>query len=491
MSVELAVFLAYLLGLLAFGFYFYGKTKDVEDYYVAGRGLGRWVLAFTHEASDLSGFLLMALPGFAYLFGMAGAWMVWTGTTGVLFVFAINSVAVRRFGLRYGTITVPDILETRYYDEEKKHLRIVSVVFIVTCTFLYVSAQCMVAGKILELAFGLDYTVGVLIGGGVILIYTVMGGMRAVAWTDFVQGILMIVGVVLACVLAVRAAGGIGAVFSGLRDIDPSLTTPFPDSAMVLMGIGFILGGGSFSYLGQPHLQMRYLSARSNRDLADALVVSLVIVSIFSFGAFVAGAAGRVIYPELSMLPGASHENILLHLFSDQFPGLLSGLLLAAAMAALMSSADSWLLVSSSGVARDLYQKVLRPNASDETMLKVSRYATAGIAILGMVTALIPRSIMWAVWLPWGGLAQFGPVLVLGMYWKRATRRAALASLVLGFTVNMGWYLLGWHEILNQAVPGMIVGVTVLIVVSLADEPPPTEIGELVDYVRTGRTSER
>jgi sodium/proline symporter len=194
-TIELWVFVIYLAGLLAIGLYCYKRTKDVEDYFVAGRGLGRWVLAFTHEASDLSGFLLLALPGFAYLYGMAGAWMVWTGTTGVLCVFAINAVAVRRLGQRYGAITLPDILAIRYGESDRHALRIVSVLIVVTCTFLYVSAQCIAAGRILELGFGVEYSTGVLIGGGVILVYTSMGGMRPVAWTDVVQGAVNIVGV--------------------------------------------------------------------------------------------------------------------------------------------------------------------------------------------------------------------------------------------------------------------------------------------------------
>jgi len=488
MNAEIVIFILYLVAILVLGSYFYRRTKGIEDFFVAGRGLGRWVLAFTHEASDMSGFLLLALPGFCYMFGMAGSWMVWTGITGVILVFALNGITMRRLGARYGAITLPDVLETRYYDEKKHHLRITSVPIIAICAFLYVSAQCIAIAKILELAFGFNYSAAVLIGGGVILIYTVMGGMRGVAWTDFVQGALMILGVTIACVLAVNAAGGIGGVFAGLRDISPTLTTPFPDWAMVVMGIGFILGGGSISYLGQAHFHMRYLSARSNRDLADAMVISLVIIIVFCLGAFLAGAASRVLYPEVSMLPGGDAENVLLHLFRVGFPGILSGLFLAAAMAAIMSSGDSWLLVAGSAIGRDLYQKVLRPNASDKTVLRVSRYATAGIAIIGIVTALIPRSVMWAVWLAWGGFAQFGPILVLGMYWKRATKKAALVALVAGFLVNIGWYLAGWNEtIIHQAVPGMVVGTLLMVIISLLDTPPPKEIGDMVDYIRTGR----
>lgn len=488
MNAEIIIFVLYLIALLAVGGYFYKRTKGVEDFFVAGRGLGRWVLAFTHEASDMSGFLLLALPGFCYMFGMAGAWMVWTGVTGVILVFGLCGITMRRFGARYGAITVPDVLETRYYDENKHHLRKVSVPIIAVCAFLYVSAQCIAIAKILELAFGFNYSVAVLLGGGVILIYTVTGGMRAVAWTDFFQGILMILGVSLACILAVTAAGGIGGIFAGLRDIAPKLTTPFPDWAMVVMGIGFIIGGGSISYLGQAHFHMRYLSARSNRDLADAMVISLVIIVIFCLGTFLAGAAGRVLYPDQSMLPGGDAENILLHLFREGFPGILSGLFLAAAMAAIMSSGDSWLLVAGSAIGRDLYQKVLRPNASGKTVLRVSRYATAGIAIIGIVTALIPRSVMWAVWLAWGAFAQFGPILVLGMYWKRATKKAALIALVAGFLVNIGWYLAGFHKtIIHQAVPGIVVGTLLMLIISLLDKTPPKEIQDMVNYLRTGR----
>lgn len=487
MNVEISIFLLYLIVIIIIGYYFYKKTKGIEDFFIAGRGLGRWVLGFTHEASDLSGFLLLALPGFAYLYGMAGAWMVWTGTTGVILVFALNGITLRRLGERYGAITVPDILEIRYYDEKKHYIRIASVIILVICAFLYVSAQCIAAARILELAFGFNYSIAVLIGGSVIIIYTVLGGMRAVAWTNFFQGILMIIAVSLSCILAVWAAGGISEVFNGLNNIKPSLTTPFPSWAMLLTGIGFIIGGGSFSYLGQPHFQMMYLSARSKRDLADALVISLVIISIFSLFAFVSGAAGRVLYPESNMLLGQNNENILLHMFRVRFSGVLSGLFLAAAMAAMMSSADSWLLVSSSGVARDLYQKVLRPNASNEKLLRVSRYATTGIATLGIITALIPRSVLWAVWLAWGGCAQFGPVLVLGMYWKRATRKGALIALVTGFSVNMVWYLIGWNKIIHQAVPGMVVGTLLMVIFGLIDKTPPKEIKDLVEYVRTGR----
>lgn len=487
MSAEIVIFLLYLISLIIIGSFSLKFTKGIEDFFVASRGLGRWILAFTHEASDMSGFLIMALPGFAYMFGMAGAWMVWVGTTGVILVFALNGITLRRLGEKYGAITLSDVLEIRYYDKTKHTLRFVSVVIIGICSFLYISSQCIAAAKLLEVAFGFRYSVGVLISGIVTVLYTEMGGMRAVAWNNFFQGMIMIFGISFACILTVLAVGGIGNIFNRLNDINPSLTTPFPNWGMVLMGIGFVLGGGSISYLGQPHFQMQYLSARSKRDLADALVISLVLISLFGLFAFVAGAAGRVLYPEISMLPGADNEKILLHLFRTRFHGILNGLFLAAGLAAIMSSAVAWLLVASSGVARDIYQKIIRPDASDKTLLRVSRYATAGIGVLGIIVALRPQSVLWAVQLAWGGCAQFGPVLVLGMYWKRGTRKAALISLVVGFLVNIGWFLAGWYSIVHQAVPGMIIGTLLMVIISLLDKAPPPEISYLVEHVRTGR----
>ncbi|USS40042.1 sodium/proline symporter [Thermococcus aggregans] len=486
--IEEAIFIGYLILLLIVGWLGTKYTKTVEDFYVAGRKMGAWVMAFTHEASAMSGWVFLGAAGMCYAMGYTGLWNVPGVVIGTVMVFVLCAIPTWRLGKLLGAITLTDVLKARYYDDENRLSTVVSAVILLG-SWLYVLAQLVASGKTLEFFFGWKYAYGVILAGLIITLYTMASGLFAVAWTDFIQGAIMLLGLTLAVIAGIKEVGGITPTFHALHSIDPSLVQLAPTMAVLAFGISFLLGEGTVSYLGQPHLYPRYLASKSPKTIARAGLIATVVIIIFMIGAALGGFAGKVLWPDPSVFPRGDPEYVLLQLFRYVYPPVIAALFTTAVLAGAMSTADSWLLVAASTVAWDIYTRILGKEVDQEKHVQLSRIVVLIIGITTILIALKPSSVLWLVAYAWGTFAQLGVIIVGGYYWKRGTQKGAIWGLIAGVVTNIVWY----HTLRDLAHPapiGMAVGSIVYIIVSLLDKEPPKKAQDLVVYARTGKLPE-
>jgi len=457
--MDKGIFIGYLIFLLIVGWLGSRRTKTGEDFYVAGRKLGSWVLAFTHEASIMSGWVFLGAAGFVYTHAVAGTWVVPGDVLGTLMVLILCGILVHRIGKLTGAISVIDVLEARYYDEDKRTIRLILTLVILFASWAYVVSQLVAGGKTLEFFFDWKYSYAVIVVGAIIIGYTMASGMLAVAWTDFVQGLLMLIGLSLAIIVALTEMGGFAPMLDKLHAMDPSYTKLAPNFLVTMLSFTVLLGSGTFGYLGQPHIHARYLAAKDEKTIANATVISVVVISIFMIGAALGGLAGKVLWPDPSVFPRGDPEYVLLHLFRYAFPPAIAALFTTAVLAGAMSTADSWLLVASTSASWDLYKKYLGKAIDQKKQVNIARITTLILGFLAILFSFKPESVFWLVALAWGTFASaIGPPLVLGLYWKRATRKGALVSIIVGAIVNAAWHYAGLEAYSHPAVPGMAAG---------------------------------
>ncbi len=484
----LVTFILYLAVMLGIGWYFYSRTRNLSDYILGGRGLNRWVAAMSAQASDMSGWLLLGLPGFAYLAGLEALWIALGLGVGTYLNWRFVARRLRDYTEASGdSITLPDYFESRFRDHTKV-LRIVSAVFILVFFMIYTSSGFVAGAKLFETVFGVSYSSALVIGVLVIIVYTFLGGFMAVSWTDLIQGALMFVAIIVVPLAAMSLAGGVGGTVRTVLDINPELLDVLTGTEGTFVGVITIVSSLAWGlgYFGQPHILARFMAIKDPRQIGDARRIAMVWVAISLLMAVVVGLVGRAVLPQ--DLAGADSERVFMLLIDAVFPALLAGVMLSAILAAVMSTADSQLLVSSSALTEDLYKVLLRRGASQRELVWVSRFAVIGIALVAFVIAMDPESkVLELVSYAWGGFgATFGPIILLSLSWRRMTRLGALAGIIAGGVTVIVWKnLSGGIFELYEIVPGFLLSVVAIVAVSLAGAPPSREIQE--EFARVHR----
>ena len=462
----------YLLVLLAIGIWGGRSSGDVKGYYVAGKRLPSWVIAFSSNATGESAWLLLGLTGMGYLVGIHAFWVVLGEVLGVTLAWVLVARPFKEYTDRYDSITVPDFLASRFRDEGHV-LRLLSAVIILSMTAAYTAAQLTASGKAFDAFLGTGYGVGVWIGAAIILFYTTVGGFKAVAYSDLLQGVLMFLCLLFLPVVGIVAAGGWTAMLSSLASQDPALLEPMGGLGLGPAGLASVLGfvGIGLAFLGSPQLLTRFISARDSKHVTDASLIAVVCIVVFDVGAVLAGMAGRSLFPGL-----ADPETIYPMMGAELFPAVFTGLFLVVVLAAMMSTVDSLLILASSAVVRDVVQQVLRPDLPEKLL---SRYGKATTVVLGAGALALAlgevRVIFWFVLFAWSGLAcAFTPVVLCALFWKRTTRAGAIAGMATGFVVTVGWVLFfksGFYD-LYEMIPGFAAGLLATVGVSLVTRPP-------------------
>jgi sodium/proline symporter len=471
----LITFVAYLLGMLALGLVAYRATKNLPDYILGGRRLGPVVAALSAGASDMSGWLLLGLPGAVYAFGLNQIWIAVGLTVGAYLNWRLVAPRLRRYTeVASDALTLPGYLESRFLDRSRA-LRVLSAVVILLFFAIYTAAG-LVAGAILfEKTFGLDYRTALGVGTVVIVAYTFLGGFLAVSWTDTIQGGLMFLALIAVPVTAAIEIGGWDAAIARIGAVNAGMLDAF--SGMTVMAVASLMAWG-LGYFGQPHILARFMAVRSSADVPAACAVATGWMVISLYGAVFTGFVAVGYY---SGTPLANPETAFIALAQALFTPWVAGCLLAAVLAAIMSTVDSQLLVSSSALTEDLYRAFLRKKAGDRELVWIGRGAVVVIALIAAVIASDPKSrVLTLVAYAWAGFgASFGPGVILSLLWPRTTRNGVLAGMATGavtvvFWANLEGGLFDVYEIL----PGFLVGVAVIVVVSLLDREPPPEVRE-------------
>ena len=471
MSVISTVFAVYLVILAGLALWSRGESHTMSGYFIAGKKLPPWVVAFSTNATGESGWLLLGLTGMGYAVGAQAFWVVAGEVVGIALAWLLLSRRIKRLSDQSDSITVPDVLAARFGD--RAHiLRKLSVLIILVMVGAYVAAQMVATGKAFNGFTELSYSTGVLVGATVIIAYTWVGGYKAVAWTDLIQGILMLLGLIIVPLIAIDAAGGWDKVISNLSRQDPGLLTPWgPDgkSTAALVGIVSFLAIG-LPFMGVPQLMVRFMSARSEKSLVPAMAISVTVILLFDLGAVLTGMAGRALFPGLE-----DPESILPVISTSLLHPVLGGIMMVVVLAAIMSTVDSLLILASSAVVRDYWQQIRgavpgKSALSDRALAQRGKLVTLIIGVAGVVFALHQTPlIFWFVLFAWSGLgAAFGPVLLCAMWYKKTSLAGAIAGMLGGFFTTVVWVL--WlkphfYDLL-EVIPGFLVGLVLTIAVS-------------------------
>ncbi len=468
MTVTVAVLVGYLATLAALAVWSRRETHTLKGFYLAGKKLPYWVVAFSANATGESGWLLLGLTGMGYAVGAQAYWVIVGEMIGIAASWGFISRKLKRLSDETDSITLPDVLAAKF-DDRWHLIRGVAVAIIAVMVTTYVSAQMVATGKAFNGFIDLDYRTGVIIGAVIIIGYTFVGGYKAVSYTDVVQGVLMLTGLIAVPLVAINAAGGWEQMAATLQDYDPSFVDMFAvfdgSAAGIIVAVSFAAIG--LPFLGVPQMLIRYMSARDDEELKKARIVSIVVLFIFLFGAVTAGIAGRALFPGLE-----DSEQVFPTLASELFPPLLTGVLLVIVLSAIMSTVDSLLLLASSSIVRDTMQKMLGSSKSDATLAGYGKVVTIIIGVIAVLVAVYMaenKLIFWFVLFSWSGLgAAFGPVVLALLYDKRTTGAGVVAGMLGGFLTSVVWvqYFKAGAYGLYEAIPGFIVAAVATVVVS-------------------------
>lgn len=440
--VVLAVYIAilFLIGILASR-----RVKNISDFFVGGKKLGYWAVAFSARATGESGWLLIGLTGMGALSGLSAYWVVVGEVLGVAVSWWLMA---KRFKLKsdtYGSITIPDYLES-HFKSSTKTIRILAATILSVFVVIYVSSQIDVTGKAFESMMDLNYYVGAIIGFFIVLSYIFIGGFVAAVWSDLFQGILMFLGLVLLPIVVFFSMDGTGSILSQLNTIDPSLTNIWGTSDDVWMNVATMLGFAmiGLGFLGSPQVYVRFMSIKNTQEIDKGKWVAIIFTLLTDAAAVSIGILGRVLFTDngqdAEAILGNGAENVLAMLTENFLPYILVAIYIAIVLSAIMSTIDSLLVIASSAVTRDFYQKVFRPDLKDEQLDKISRWVTLVMALLALAIALIiavnspDRTVFWMVIFGWSGIAaSFCPVIILSLFWKDLSEKGAIAAMISGF----------------------------------------------------------
>jgi len=483
----LIAFIIYFLVVLAIGFLFFKKTNGISDYFLGGRQMNPYVAALSAQASDMSSWLLMGLPGAVMLLGLGEAWIGIGLAIGSYCAWLFAAKKLRKHSVVAGNaLTMPEFFSNRFKDE-KGYLRLISSIVILFFFVIYVASGFKGCGVVLQTIFPeISLMIAMLIGAVIIIVYTFMGGFKAVCWTDFIQGLLMLVAVVVVPMAAMGHLGGWSEVSAALDNVGfENFLNIFYDGgeAMSFIAIVSLLAWG-LGYFGMPHIVVRFMSIRNPEEVKIARRISLIWIVIALAAAIMIGVIGRAYYMETyGSMDGFDPEHIFILMAGDMFVPIIAGFLYAAVMAAIMSTADSQLLVASSSITNDVLGKSKRFNFSESQLMWISRGVVAVIAILALILALYGGdNIMGLVSYAWSGFGSaFGPLMILSLYWKRMNLQGAIASMITGFVMVLFWENFMDFTGIYSLLPGFFASLIVGIVVALVTPAPSKEIEDEFD----------
>jgi sodium/proline symporter len=477
-TATLSTFIVYLVLLITIGTYFYLRTRNLADYILGGRGLNPWVTALSAGASDMSGWLLLGLPGALYAGGMKNMWIAVGLSVGAFLNWQFVARRLRVY-TEYAndSITLPDYLENRF-DDSSRILRVISAVVILVFFTIYVSSGLVGGAILFEKTFGLNYQTALWTGSLVIVAYTFLGGFMAVSWTDFIQGTLMFLALLIVPAVAVQVVGSWDQVTARAAEIDSGYLDAF--SGMTFLGIASLMAWG-LGYFGQPHILARFMAIKRPSDIPKAQTVGMTWMVLGLFGAMFTGFVGIAYF---SGSPLDNSETVFIALVQALLNPWIGGILLAAILSAIMSTVDSQLLVCSSAIAEDFYKQMLRKEAKRGELIWIGRASVIVLALIATMVASNPESkVLDLVAYAWGGFgASFGPIVVLSLFWRRMTRNGTLVGMVVGAITVIVWKSLsGGIFDLYEILPGFILCAAFAILVSLADSEPPESVKRQFD----------
>ena len=490
----LAAFIAYMGMMLVIGASYMKTGKSTEDYFLGGRKLGGWVVALSAQASDMSGWLLMGLPGSVYALGTGQMWIAVGLFLGTVANWLIISNRLRRYTIvANNSLTLPAYFENRFHDKKRILLGISSIV-IVIFFLVYTASAFASGGKLFSTVFGCSYHVSLTIGAVIILAYTFMGGFMAVCVTDFIQGMLMLIALVTVPVIAYALMGGnLGGALAqtGVTTANFLNVMKNGDNAFSAIDIISQLAWG-LGYCGMPHILVRFMAVKNQKELNKSKGIAIVWVAISLAFAVIIGVLGRAyLYPTVLGENGSSTETVFIEMITRLFTvdfqiPLIAGLFLCGILAAIMSTADSQLLVTASSVSEDIYKGIVRKDATQDNVMKMSRITVVVVAILAYLIAWDPNSsIMGLVSNAWAGLGSaFGPIVLMSLFWKRCNLPGAVAGIVSGGLTVIIWdYIpliagqtLGAVTGLYSLATGFLISIILIVIVSLCTKAPDATI---------------
>ena len=468
----------YFLLMLGIGFYYFKNTENnVGGYMLGGRTLSPAVTALSAGASDMSGWMLMGLPGAMYISGLSGAWVAVGLVIGAYANYVFVAPRLRVFTEAVGNAnTIPEYFENRFEDKTKL-LRAVASIVIIIFFAVYTTSGVVAGGKLFESSFGLSYQTGLMITAFVVVAYTAFGGFMAVSTTDFVQGCIMFIALILVPVVVLSDVGGITAAANQLNQINPVLLNV--TSGITVLGAVSTMAWG-LGYFGQPHIIVRFMAIRSVREIKTARRIGMSWMIVTLVGALAVGLLGLV-YATKVGADIKDPETIFIFLSTTLFHPIISGFLLAAILAAIMSTISSQLLVTSSSLSSDFYHSFIRRNASQSELVFVGRICVVLVAVLAIILAQDRNAtILSLVSHAWAGFgAAFGPLVILSLHWQRMTRQGALAGMLVGASTVLVWVYApitvngqSLSSLLYEMVPGFIFAWIAIVIVSLMTKPP-------------------
>lgn len=475
MSTVGIIFIFYLFFLIAVGLISIKYNKSQEDYLLAGRRLGPWVTAFSERASGESAWLLLALPGAAISVGLGEVWTVVGITLGIIASWSLIAEKLRIETEKYTALTIPGYLHKKYNDNSNI-IRLFSSVIIAFFFLFYVSAQFHASGKVINTLFGLSSINGIIIGAIVIIFYTLMGGFYAIAWTDLLQGILMIGTLVILPIAGIiELQNQERTIYEVLNQVGESKSS-YTMGKSGLAAVSVVLGGLSWGlgYLGQPHLVIRYMAIKNPKDINKAKLIAILWALPGISGAFLIGLVALNYFgPDFFIINDV--EQAMPLLATELLPPIFAGILISGGVAAMMSTADSQLLVSTSAITEDFIHQFLGLNLSDKTFLLINRITIIILGIIAFCIAIFSeftgKNIFGVVSYAWSGLgSSFGPVLVLSLWWTKTTRKGVIAGLLVGFFSTIIWANTDLKLIISERLVSFVFAFIVVVLVSYFDK---------------------
>ncbi len=507
MSTDKVIILIAMLGYMALviviGLLYAKRNQNASQFFLGGRSLGPWVAAMSAEASDMSGWLLMGLPGVAYISGLGEAFWTALGLgIGTYLNWKLVAVRLRKYSqIADNSITVPDFFSNRFKDKSKVLMNVSALIILVFFT-IYVATGFVACGKLFNSIFGINYTLMMLISAGVIVIYTAIGGFLAESTTDFIQGILMCIALTVVLIVGIVHAGGIGEVVKNVKAMPGffkldqvfNFSTQSADSFGFLKIISTMAWG--LGYFGMPHVLLRFMAIRSSKELKKSRIIATTWVLISLCAAVFIGIVGVSVFPHASAggltdLANKNYETIFIEMSMKLLPAVLAGIMMAGIMAATMSTSDSQLLITSSAISQNLFKGFLHKKATDKQVMWVSRITIMLVTVVAAIMALDQNSgIFELVSYAWAGFgAAFGPLLLFSLFWKRTNLPGAIAGMISGGAMVVIWK--NWIKALGgvfdvyELLPAFIFSGLVIVVVSLLTKAPAKEIQEEFDSVKT------
>ncbi len=474
----------YFLLMIGIGFYAYRKsTSNVDEFLLGGRKMGAAVTALSAGAADMSGWLLMGLPGAMYVSGLSASWIAIGLTIGAYMNYILVAPLLRIYTEKANNaITIPDYFEKRFRDHSRS-LRLVSGLVILVFFTLYTSAGMVSGGRLFESAFGMSYNSGLFLTSSVVVFYTFVGGFLAVSLTDFVQGTIMVLALVIIPVVVFFQLGGVMPAFETIENANPAYLSFFEGTTAV--GIISLLAWG-LGYFGQPHILVRFMAIDTVRQLKSARRIGITWMIFTVGGAMFVGLVG-IAYMQSMNRSIADPETIFIYFSKTLFHPLIGGILLSAILAAVMSTISSQLLVTASSVTEDFYKAFVRRSASAKELLLTSRLSVILVAVVSLALSLSPKdSILDLVGHAWAGFGSaFGPLVLLSLLWKGTTRNGAMAGMLAGgLTVLLWTYLDHPFQDWYSMIPGFALSLLSIVVVSKLSKAPESEVLHEFDEVR-------